>query len=166
MLRLDIQDVLGDLARPNLFEIEIPFMGKDFKFKAKSARMPGRNIGQVPVAYQNRKINLAGDLKFESWALTVYNDESQLVRQQFLDWSALCHATGREITGDKPENYKKPIIIRHFARDGETVTAVEQLTGVWPMTVGDVELNWETNDQVETFEVTFSIDWAEPVPTV
>ena len=165
-LNLDIQDVLGDMARPNLFEIEISFMGKDFKYKVKASKMPGRNIGPIAVSYQNRKINLAGDIKFENWACTVYNDETQLVRQQFLDWSSLCHASGREITGDKPENYKKVGLIRHFARDGKTVTAVEQVTGIWPTTVGDVELSWDTNDQVETFEVTFAIDWAEPVPVV
>lgn len=165
-LQLDIQDVLGDMARPNLFEVEIPFLGKDFKFKCRASKIPGRTIGQVAVAYQNRKINLAGDLKFETWACTIYNDENQLVRQQMVDWSSLCHASGREITGDKPENYKKIATVRHFARDGKTVTSVEQITGIWPTQLGDVELNWETNDAVETFECTFSIDWAEAIPAV
>lgn len=61
----------GDFARPNLFEVEIPFLGKNFSFKCKAAPMPAGIVDKVPVGYMNRKINVAGDRTFDDWTITI-----------------------------------------------------------------------------------------------
>ena len=161
---MDLTDITrafesGDFARPNLFEVEIPFLGKNFSFKAKAASMPPANVDKIAIGYMNRKQNVGGDRTFDDWNVTIYNDDAHQTRQQILDWQSMVHGQGSEITGAKPSDYKKHAIVRQFARDGKTITKEYNIYGVWPTLVGEVALDWDTNNEVETFETTFVIDW-------
>ena len=149
----------GDFARPNLFEVEIPYLGKNFSFKCKAAPMPAGIVEKVPVGYMNRKINVAGDRTFDDWNVTIYNDDAHKTRQEMLDWQNLCHGQGAEITGATPAEYKKTAVIRQFGRDGKTITKEHTIHGLWPTLVGEVQLDWDTNSEVETFECTFALDY-------
>lgn len=160
-LELNIGAIIGDAARANLFEVEIPFLGRDFKFKCKAATLPTSTVEKVPVSYQNRKINLGGDREFEDWVVSVYNDTNHTVREQFLSWSRMVHQQDRNIYGDAPEDYKKDGYVRQFDRKGNQ-TVQYLLKGIWPTIVGEVALDWDTNNEIEVFEVTIAIDWWEP----
>lgn len=151
----------GDFARPNLFEVEIPFLGKNFALKCKAATMPASTVEKVPVGYMNRKYNVAGDRIYDDWTITVYNDDAHVTRQQLLDWSDMCHGRGDAITGASPAEYKKPALVRQFHRDGQTIQREQTIQGIWPTNVGEVQLDWDSNNEVETFEITFSIDWVD-----
>lgn len=150
----------GDFARPNLFEVEIPFLGRDFKFKCKAASMPPAFTDKVTIGYQNKKIKLGGDRTFEDWTITVYNDIEHDVRKQFLQWQNLVHAQDRRIYGENPDTYKKEALVRQFNRQGDE-TEVNTMFGVWPTSVGEIALDWDDNNSVETFEVVLSLDWWE-----
>ena len=151
----------GDFARPNVFQVEITYLGSTFSFKCKAAPLPPGNVDKVPVGYMNRKINVGGDRTFDDWTITVYNDDAHLTRQQMIDWQDLVHSQGNTITGDKPANYKKTATIRQYARDAETVTKEYTITGLWPTVVGEIQLDWDENNSIETFETTFALDWWE-----
>lgn len=148
----------GDFARPNLFEVEIPSIGRDFKVKCRGTNLPAGIIDQVEVSYQNRKIKLAGDRTYEEWTVTVYNDVEHNTRQSFIDWQHQAVAMGKAIYGENPDAYKKQSLVRQFNRQGEE-TAVYNIYGIFPTNVGEVALDWETNNEVETFEVTFAMDF-------
>ena len=149
----------GDFARPNLFEVEIPVLGKDFAFKCKASTMPPANVEKIPVGYQNRKINVAGDRTYDDWNVTIYNDSKHLTRQAILDWQNLAHGMADEITGATPADYKQTAIVRQFDRDGQTVTKEYTVTGLWPTVVGEIALDWDSNNEIQTFETTFALDW-------
>ena len=151
----------GDFARPNLFEVEITYLGSDFSFRCKAAPLPPGNVEKVPVGYQNRKINVAGDRTFDDWTVTIYNDDAHLARQAIIDRQDLAHAQGNTLTGPKPADYKKTATIRQMGRDGTTVTKEYTLTGVCPTFVGEVQMDWDENNSIETFETTFAMDWWE-----
>ncbi|UOL48776.1 tail tube protein [Pseudomonas phage Astolliot] len=162
---LNIGAIMGDFARANLFEVEIPFLGRDFKFKCKAATLPNSTVEKVPVSYQNRKINIGGDREFDDWVLTVYNDTGHIVRDQFLAWSRMVHQQDRRIYGDAPEDYKKDGYVRQYDRKN-VQTAQYLMKGIWPTIVGEIQLDWDTNNEVETFEVTLAIDWWEPASAI
>ncbi|WJZ28067.1 tail tube [Serratia phage 92A1] len=151
----------GDFARPNLFEVEIPYMGKNFSFKCKAAAMPAGIVEKIPVGYMNRKITVAGDRTFDDWTVTIYNDDAHNTRQEIANWQAIAHGQGNEITGGTPAQYKKTATIRQFARDGKTITKEVNIFGLWPSNVGEVQLDWDSNNEVQTFEATFAYDWWE-----
>lgn len=162
---MELTDVLrafesGDFARPNLFEIEIPFLGQNFKFKCKAGTMPAATVEKIPVGYMNRKLNVSGDRTYDDWALTIYNDDAHTTRQAIVDWNAQSHGMGNEITGDVPANYKKTGIVRQLDRNGNT-TKEYTVVGMFPLTVGEVALDWDANNEISTFETTFAIDWWE-----
>ncbi|MGL4522749.1 MAG: phage tail protein [Bacilli bacterium] len=148
----------GDMARPNLFEVEIPFLGRDFKFKCKAASMPTAITEQVIVGYQNKKLKLGGDRTFEDWTITVYNDVAHEVRKQFIEWQDLVHALDRRIYGENPDVYKKEGTVTQYDRQGNK-TATHTIFGLWPTTVGEIALDWDDNNSVSTFEVTLSVDF-------
>lgn len=151
----------GDFARNNLFEVEIPYLGKNFSFRAKATSMPPGNVDKIAVGYMNRKLNVAGDRTFDDWNVTIYNDDAHNVRQSIIDWQGMCHGQGNEITGSTPAEYKKQAIVRQFGRDGKTITKEHTIVGLWPTVVGEVVLDWDQNNEVETFETTFALDWWE-----
>lgn len=162
---MDLTDITkafssGDFARPNLFEVEIPFIGRDFKFKCKAASMPAAITDKVIVGYQNKKMKLGGDRTFEDWTITVYVDSDHDVRKQFLEWQNLVHAQDRRIYGENPEAYKKEASIKQFNRQGEE-TQTHTMFGVWPTTVGEIAMDWDDNNSVMTMEVILSLDWWE-----
>ncbi|QFR55805.1 tail tube protein [Yersinia phage JC221] len=150
----------GDFARPNLFEVEIPYLGKNFKFKCKAATMPASTVEKVPVGFQNRKINVAGDRLYDDWSITVYSDDGHLTRNALVAWSNMLHGMGDQITGDIPANYKKTAVVKQKNRNDE-VTATHTITGIFPTNVGEVTLDWDSNNEVSMFEVTFALDWWE-----
>lgn len=161
---MEITDVLrafesGDFARPNLFEVEIPYLGQSFSFKCKAASIPPANVDKIAVGYQNRKLNVAGDRTFDDWNVTIYADDKHETRQAILDWQDMCHGQGAEITGATPSEYKKTATVRQFGRDGKTITKEHVIYGLWPGVVGEVQLDWDTNSEVETFETTFILDY-------
>lgn len=150
----------GDFARPNLFEVEIPFVGRDFRFKCKAAAMPSGVVEAVQIGYQNKKLKLAGDRTYDDWTISVYNDQSHDTRQQFIEWQKLAQSFNRDIAGESPTNYKKEATIRQLDRSGN-VTREYTMYGIWPSNIAELALDWDNNGQVEIFDVTFTIDWWE-----
>lgn len=150
----------GDFARPNLFEVEIPYLGKNFKFKCKAATMPAATVEKVPVGYQNRKINVAGDRTYDDWTVTIYSDDAHVTRNALIAWSNSLHGMGEQISGDIPGNYKKQAVVKQKNRNDE-VTAEHTISGLFPTNVGEVALDWDSNNEVSTFECTFALDWWE-----
>lgn len=148
----------GDFARPNLFEVEIPSIDRDLKVKCRGANLPAAITEQIEISYQNRKIKLAGDRTYEEWTVTVYNDAAHDTRALFLNWQTQMAAMGKAIYGENPDAYKRNALVRQFDRKGEE-TAVYNMYGIFPTNVGEIGLDWETNNEVETFEVTFAMDY-------
>ena len=162
-LELQIQEVMGDFARGNLFEVEIPFLGETFKFHCRATNQPLDQVEPIKIGYQNRKIGIAGDRDYAEWIVTVYVDEEQKIRKQFIDWSELLHAHGREISGSTPENYKKIAYVKQYARDGETITNQIKISGIFPTNIAEIALDWDANNEVEVFDVSFNVDFWEVV---
>lgn len=166
-MAFDISKVLNatngrDFSRTNLFEVEIPFLGDAIKFKCKATNMPSAEVGVINVGYMNRKYKIAGDRTFGQWTITVYADDAQETREQFLEWQGLAQTLGRESAGATPDIYPQVGYVRRFDRNGNVVKEYE-MQEVWPLTVGEVSLDWDNNDEVETFEVTLEVNSWEPV---
>ncbi|AHK11015.1 tail tube protein [Escherichia phage HY01] len=151
----------GDFARPNLFQVEISYLGQNFTFQCKATALPAGIVEKIPVGFMNRKINVAGDRTFDDWTVTVMNDEAHDARQKFVDWQSIAAGQGNEITGGKPAEYKKSAIVRQYARDAKTVTKEVEIKGLWPTNVGELQLDWDSNNEIQTFEVTLALDYWE-----
>ena len=159
-------------ARPALFEVQFtPPISVDaassqkFSFSCRGAQLPAAQIGAIDVGYFGRMIKLAGDRTFTDWSVTVMNDEDFLVRTMFEKWSNSINALVNNYrSATSREVYKCDMNVIQYAKTGFKI-AEYSLVGAFPTTIDAIDLNWETQNQVETFGVTFSYDYWVPTYT-
>jgi hypothetical protein len=159
-------------ARPSLFEVylSIPtFVGADtgsdtkFRFTCRAAQLPAATIAAIDVGYFGRMIKLAGDRTFTDWTVQVMNDEDFLVRSMFEKWSnALNKLEANQRDSYATENdYKATMNVIQYSKDGNVIRSYD-IIGAFPTQIDAIDLNWETQNQIETFGVTFSYDYWLP----
>ena len=175
-MSFSISNIIANLkyggARPTLFQVAIsnPFdtnMGSIAPFMIQATEIPSSTIGNMPVPYMGRKINVAGDRTFEPWRIQVFNDEDFAVRHSFETWhNQINNMSGNlNITGSSaPSNYKINADVMQYAKsDDQNPIRVYRFYGVWPTDIGNINLDWNATNQYETFPVTLQYDWFEVV---
>jgi hypothetical protein len=161
----------GGGARPSQFQVVItnPIDGAaDLKtpFMVQAAALPAFTIGKIDIPYFGRKIPIAGDRTFENWQVTIMNDEDFLVRNAMEAWNNSINRLERNIrdTGSSSDlDYKSQATVTQFGKTGE-VLRVYQFEGIFPTIVAAIPLDWNTIDQIETFQVTFEYDLFTVLP--
>lgn len=165
--------VLGG-ARPALFTVQIPIVPAvvgvqsgstdKFTFTCRAASLPPAQIGIVEIPYFGRHIKLQGDRTFPDWEVTVMNDEDFLVRSMFEKWNNSLNSMEGNVrkSGFSPnETYKTDMLVAQYAKDGSIIRQYKMI-GAWPSVVGPIELEWDNQNQIETFGVTIPYDYWEP----
>lgn len=161
----------GDGARPNLFEVSMPFPGfsnpgdaqQKLTFMCKTAQLPGSTIGTVPVQYFGREIKFAGNRTFADWSVTIINDEDFQIRNGLEQWSNKINSFEgnlRTFGGSSPLLYKQDATVSQY---GKTGNVIRQYTfhGIYPMDISAIALDWNATDQIEEFQASFMYDYWE-----
>jgi hypothetical protein len=161
----------GGGARPSLFDVEItnfPLItqtaSQKFKFTCSASEIPAATIGSIDVAYFGRQIKLAGDRTFADWNVTVQNDEDFDVRAMFENWSNSINqlvANKQLPVGAGNNGYKSAdAIIRQYGRSGsDNILRSYKMVGIFPTNIGNMALDWDSTNRIQTFDVTFSYDF-------
>lgn len=158
-------------ARPSLFEVEINGLAgfEDLKFVARATQLPAMTIGDIEVPYFGRKIKLAGDRTFADWSVTIMNDEDFKLRARFEEWSNKMNTIISNVNASGGTGYKASAIVRQFSKSGKSGENVGKairayrFVGIFPTQIDAINLDWDDTNRIETFDVTFSYDWWEPV---
>jgi len=189
-MAFDIQEfrseMVGDGARPNLFEVNIPLPSTGFAsvggsldfnrkitFMCRSAELPGSTMGVAPVQFFGRDIKLAGNRTFDDWTVTVYNDEDFTVRNAMEKWmnGLNSHRSNlRVASGYNNNQYTADSEVYQYGKRGVELGSVGiggrpgpikkyKFIGMWPVNVSPIQLDWGDNDRVEEFSVTFAYNW-------
>jgi hypothetical protein len=161
-------------ARPALFEVYLGIpdgvaadaeSADKFRFTCRAAQLPAATISAIDVGYFGRKIKVAGDRTFADWTVTVMNDEDFIVRAMFEKWSNSLNrleSNVRDIAYSENENdYKAQMNVIQYGKDGSIVRAYD-IVGAFPTSVDAITLDWDTQNQIETFQVTFAYDYWLP----
>lgn len=171
-------------ARASLFEVFLTLPGgvaeptaeQQFTFVCKASSIPTSTVGQIEVPYFGRKVKMAGNRTFENWSVTVLNDEDFLVRNAFELWSSYINShennlrNASVITEQGLASYRTTATVRHYAKtglfaggttSGDAAIPTREYTfvNIFPINVGNIELNWETTDAIEEFTVEFAYDY-------
>lgn len=164
----------GGGARANKFEVVLSNKvdsdaDEKFRFTCKAASLPVSEIGAIDVYYKGRAVKFIGDRPpFPNWTVTVYNDNDFLVRNAFERWMSAMNQhvgnvmdTAQNITVD-PNSYKSDANVKQFSMDdatSETGIKLYKMIGMFPVRLGEIALDWETTNAIETFEVEFAYDY-------
>jgi hypothetical protein len=186
----------GGGARPNLFEVSIPSFpaaaggtttwsstagtgeADKFKFLCKAAALPASNIAPVDVPFRGRILKVAGERTFDTWTVTVINDEDFKLRTAFERWmngiSKLDNATG----ASNPTSYMAlNAYVYQLGRGagtpestsnsssagGTSIDALRTYTfhDIFPTNISQIDLSYDTTDTLEEFTVEFQVQWWE-----
>lgn len=161
----------GDGARPNLFEVTMPFPAfalpgsaqTKLSFMCKTAQLPGSTLGIVPVQYFGRELKFVGNRTFTDWTISVINDEDFAVRNAFERWmnGINSHSTNvRNPSSLTPNSYTVDSEVRQYGKSGDVIKKYKFL-GVFPTDVSPIDVDWGSNDTIEEFTVTLSYQWWE-----
>jgi hypothetical protein len=159
--------LIGGGARANQFQVQLTFpsfisvgalVGINAQFLCKAAQLPASTIENMPVFYRGRQVNFAGERTFAPWAVTVYNDTTFTIRNALERWSdgVLNHTqtNGRV----NPRDYQVDLTVSQLDRNGAIVKTY-RFVDAYPTLIGPIAVDYETNNQIETFEVEFTYNY-------
>ena len=158
----------GGGARANQFKVTMPFPGyaqvggetEELAFLCQATSIPAMAIGTTTVNFRGSPVYLAADRTFEPWSITVLNDTNFKLRDAFERWqNGINNMTDNEGLSN-PVDYQVDAFIDQLDRNGNTLKSYT-LRGAYPVEVSDITLNYGTNDEVETFGVTFQYQYFE-----
>ena len=165
----DFKAVLqGGGVRPTMFEVEMTFPDpvvsdptlatQESTFLIKTAALPASNVGQIAVPFRGRKLKVSGDRSFDDWTVNVINDVSFGLRKAFEEWSERIQNHNYALGSTTLNDYFASAIVRQLDRDGSQLRAY-RFEGIWPVTVAEIGLDFDTNDTFEDYDVTFAVQY-------
>ena len=158
----------GGGARANQFKVTLPFPGyaavggetSDLAFLCKASALPGQSIPSIAIPFRGRELKIAGDRAFEHWSITVINDTDFKLYRAFERWmNGINNMTDNEGIAN-PADYQVDGFIDHLDRNGTTLKSYTY-RGLFPTALGNIDLNYATNDAIEEFSVTFNFQYFE-----
>jgi hypothetical protein len=165
----------GDGARPNLFEVSMPFPGfaspanaqTKLTFMCKTAQLPGSTVGVVPVNYFGRELKFVGNRTFADWTISVINDEDFIVRNAFERWMNGINSHNFNVRNPlalAPLGYSVDSEVTQFGKQGNVLKKY-RFVGVYPTDITPIDVDWGSNDTIEEFSVTLTYQWWDAVDT-
>ena len=173
--------LIGGGTRPNLFEASINSFptaisdawdnsseaeGGAFKFLCKSTALPASNLGSIEIPFRGRTLKVAGDRTFDDWTVTIINDEDFKLRTAFERWSNVMSRLDDATGVTNPSSYMTDGYVQQLGRGNTPATGTPsegessnlrsyKFFDVFPITVGEIALSYDTTDTLEEFDVTF-----------
>jgi len=163
--------MVGDGARPNLFEVSMNFPNfsqpgnaqQKLTFMCKTAQLPGSTVNTVPVQYFGRELKFAGNRIFQDWTISVINDEDFVVRNAFERWMNGMNSHNlnvRNPAAASPAGYTTDATVTQYGKSGNQLKQYKFI-GVFPTDLSPIDVDWGSNDTIEEFTVTLSYQWWE-----
>jgi hypothetical protein len=164
----------GGGARPNLFEVEltlpdgISWDGDIFKYLCKAAALPASTIASIDVPFRGRTFKVAGDRTIDVWTVTIINDEDFKLRTAFEEWTQLIAKLDNNLGATQPESYMKTATVYQLGRGADinsttnagsdsSILAAYKFIDIFPTSVSDIALSYESSDTIEEFTVEFQV---------
>lgn len=163
----------GDGARPNLFEVTLPFPAfslpgtaqSKMSFMCKTAQLPGSTVNAVPVQYFGRELKFVGNRTFADWTISVINDEDFVVRNAFERWMNGINSHNLNVRNPvalSPGGYTVDGEVTQYGKAGNNLKRY-RFVGLFPSDITPIDVDWGANDTMEEFAVTLSYQWWESI---
>ena len=173
-------------VRPNLFNVRINFpqiikstlggtrgageatLEDSSSYLCRSAALPASTQGLIEVPFRGRFLKIPGDRTFEAWTATFYNTEDFNLRTAFELWINAANKTDENIGlvnfGDLGGTgaYFSDIVVQQKGKTNKDEVLREyKLIGSWPTNVSAINLAYDSNDQIEEFDVEFQYQYLD-----
>ena len=163
-------------VKPNMFLVDIEFPGSLAKGASekelvnvlcKSAALPASNLGVIEVPFRGRTVKIAGDRTFDTWTTTFVNDEDMRIRSFMEQWCAAINSHEGNVSPlFKPETagdgYMAHLTVKQLEKDATATGNIIRSYKLWhafPTNVSQIDLAYDSNDQVSEFTVEFQLSY-------
>ena len=159
--------MIGGGARANQFRVDLTFpsfvtagaaVGINSQFLCKAASLPASTIENTQILYRGRQVNFAGERTFAPWTVTIYNDTTFTIRNALERWSDGIMNNTQTNGRVNPRDYQVDLLVHQLDRNGATVKTYK-FVDAYPTEIGPIGVDYETNNAIETFEVTFTYNY-------
>jgi len=174
-------------ARSNLFEVSFGTQLGDFTFPwgdsatsddnmlIKAAGLPASTITEIPVPFRGRTLKVAGDRTFDVWTITVLNDGDFKWRNIFERWMNYMVKVSDGSGTVNPADYQIDATVAQLSRadfggfstrgsnnaNNINVQRYYNLHGVFPTSVSQIDLSYNSENEIEEFTVDLQVQWWE-----
>ena len=173
----DFLTKIGEGVKPNMFAVDINWpqglankpTGDDLNLinlLCKSAALPASNLGVIEVPFRGRTVKIAGDRTFDTWSATFFNDKEFKLRAYFEKW--LEQMNSHELnnaplfTPDNTNGYMATLGVKQLRKDASVSGGILRqydLYHSFPTSVSQIDLAYDSNDQIEEFSVEFQYSY-------
>lgn len=176
--------LLGGGVRPNFFEVEINFpalaidpndVSDKIRFLVKGANLPASIITPIAIPFRGRELKIAGERSFDTWTVTVINDNNFTIRDAMEKWMNLINKTSDNAGEVDPTVYQQEAYVYQLARapivgptnapassaDNIPILRSYHFHGVFPTNVSSIDLSYDSNNVIEEFSTEFQVQWWE-----
>jgi len=176
----NVKDFLSKVksgVKPNLFRVKLDWpaglgISQNDKelgsFLCKSAALPASNLGVIDVPFRGRVVKVAGDRTFDTWSVTIINDVDFRLRNLFEAWLQNINAHEDNIAElinpeEGGDGYTKDLVVHQLGRSGKeeanNYVKTYKLWGCFPTQISQIDLAYDSNDQIEEFTVEFQVQY-------
>ena len=167
--------LIGGGARPNLFEVElttlpagIEWNADSFRYMCKAAALPASNVAAIDVPFRGRIFKVAGDRTFDTWTVTIINDEGFILRTAMEEWMNQISKLENNLGATQPQSYMTNAKVFQLGRGSKTssedntgekntVLREYEFVDIFPTNISAIDLSYESSDTIEEFTVEFQV---------
>ena len=164
-------------ARPSLFEFTITGLnstiatGKwndNIKMYCQVSALPALTVTPIEKMYFGRAVKIPGDIVYGDLTTTIYQTEAGTERFGIEKWMDKIngHVDNKSSleaasNGDFMGKYSAKGTLTQYAKDGTTKLSTVDFIDMWPQTVSEIALSYDTASDIEQFDVTWSYNYYE-----
>ena len=173
---------IGEGVKPNMFVVDVNWPStlqnapsgdnKDLvNLLCKSTALPASNIGVIEVPFRGRTVKIAGDRTFDTWTATFFNDKDFKIRSYFEKWLEQINTHEMNnaplfVPTNGTQGYMADVKVKQMRKDSTdsgSVLRQYDLRHAFPTNVSQIDLAYDSNDQIEEFSVEFQYSyWTSP----
>ena len=167
--------LIGGGASPNLFEVElttlpagIEWNADSFRYMCKAAALPASNVAAIDVPFRGRIFKVAGDRTFDTWTVTIINDEGFILRTAMEEWMDQISKLENNLGATNPQSYMTNAKVYQLGRGSKSssedntgeknvVLREYEFVDIFPTNISAIDLSYESSDTIEEFTVEFQV---------
>ena len=157
---------LGSGHRSNQFKVIVTIPSAYIKGDAQTnmeficyaSSVPVQSLENIQVNYRGLVANFAGDpTPADTWTVSCYNPTSFNLRKSLIAWKRAYQEEGTTQGKDLIDMTVADIFL--LGKNGNELYQTT-IYNVWPRSIGNIDVSWENQNQLSTFECQFSYDYA------
>ena len=152
-------------ARPSLFKFTVtgsPVTLTNLEYFCQVSALPPLTVTPIEKMYYGRTVKIPGDIVFGDLTTTIYQTEDGNERFNLESWMDKIngHVDNVSSLEDETTNfmgkYSGKGTLTQYAKDGETTLSTVNFIDMWPQSVTEIPLSYDTASDLEQFDVTWS----------